>query len=338
MYTLLIAVLNGEEIYKCFARVIFPVVGSFFICFYIFHDELENVFERIGNYFAVLVWLNVILMLLFPNGVIYSSESAVVARANWLWGSKNNIVDYVHVIMAFLLLGMETKKYKWKRVITIIAFYLSVVSMHSEGVKIFKGSATATIMVTLILILYVLRNKAIVRNVIYYMSVGRMAFISFILTGFVFYVGLNSERYAILNKILGVLDKNTTFGRNSVWRIVLQNIYASFPWGIGEKSVWLSFTQFTYSFWGNQLMRYGLFGVLILMCLFYLCDNKENIVNDRVFIIRICILALLLGGLMDEISYRAMFILLIISNYISETVNSETNNELSLNRKLHCRQ
>jgi hypothetical protein len=159
----IIAINMFEEkgnIYSSLKQIVFPAVGAFFIFSYIFAHEAEKDIIAIGKYFAVLVWINFFIMIVYPQGVIFSKEGSVVPRANWLWGSKNSISQYIPVVFAFLFMGIESNGKKWLRWITIIVFCISVISMGSNGFSILNGSATALLMTILSVLLMLLTQTS----------------------------------------------------------------------------------------------------------------------------------------------------------------------------------
>jgi hypothetical protein len=303
---------NGD-IYFCFKKMVFPAVGAFFAFSYIFAHKAEQHMTDIGKYFAALVWINFFLMIVYPHGVIFSNDGSSVTRANWLWGSKNNIVQNIPVVLAFLFMGIDSNGKKWLRWITIIVFYISIASMGSYGCGIFNGSTTALLMNTLSVILILLKNNKMVIKIITFLNSGRIAFIGIVFSALIIYISLNVLNIRLLILILNALGKDISFSfRDKVWWQMVKYIHDFWLLGIGEQKVYLVYTETTYSFWGSLLMRYGICGLALLMAVIGLSDKKIKKISDNIYVFRICMISFSVAVIANEISYRTLFILLMI--------------------------
>lgn len=101
---------SPDEIFYYIHWTIFPFISMIAFSKCIYCEGFDKVARCISRLYIIAIWINFILMLFFPEGVIYSNIGAVTYRANWLFGSKNNIVAELPYILMFLFYDMYLKK------------------------------------------------------------------------------------------------------------------------------------------------------------------------------------------------------------------------------------
>lgn len=321
---------SPTHLFQFVSQVAFPMISSYFICEYIMCQNRDSMILHISRYLAVTIWLNAIFMVLFPKGILMSNEGSVEVRANWLWGSKNNFVEYLPVIMVLLLLG-ETymvgrkKYYRWG---TIIVLVLSVISAGSEGTSIFKGSTTASLMLIGAIILVIFSDVKVVSMITSKLKLGILAIISLVWSYIIIIISVIGTEKIVLANWLDLLGKDLTFsGRNIVWKYILSKYSLKRILGIGTLSEKYMFSRTMYNMWLGVNIQYGILGICLLISIFFMSDSTKGINLKRRNICHIGVFMLLVGGTVDEIRFRVLFLLLLLNYYYSKegVENSDVN-------------
>ena len=309
----------------------FGIISSIVVGLYIFDGDCQKTVRYIAKFYAVSVWVNAVLMLLFPTGIIVSDEGAPIMRANWLYGSKNTVVFEISPILMFLLLDecfrMEEGETVFGRNLTLLALFLSVASMGSRRATWMAGSTTAIIMILFFYICAFMGQSKIIFKLQSILSIRKITILSIILTVFIYL--LSQGNFPFLNAIISLTGKTYSFsGRNYVWKETMQWICRNPIMGIGNKKLTFyihshKILSSVYSFWMNILVRYGLIGFILCAGMFcFGVNNKIDYSDKNIFFVRLAFLTAMIGGLMNVLTWKNVIIILIIYEvYTSKNEN-----------------
>lgn len=167
----------------------------------LFSDDMKYLLKALYQYFAFFATINLLLMLVFPNG-IYSVYSAAygTSTVEWLFGVGNSSIawHYPAVVVAWCYsIIMNNTKYGW---------YMSIIALTSH---LIDGSAT-TIVGILIILLF--QNIPLIKKIITPKIGCILVFLAFIIV-------VIQQKFDFLEPfIVGFLGKDMTFtGRLLIW-------------------------------------------------------------------------------------------------------------------------
>lgn len=295
---------------------IFPFVSmiAFSKCFYL--EGFEKAVKCISKFYAISIWVNFFLMIFFPNGIIYSNVGAVAYRANWLFGSKNNIVSELPYILMFLFYDMYIKESRGEnikiRYITIGIMLYSFCSMGAEKVEFMGGSTTGIIAIIFFICMYGLNKLYYLGKIRGVLTIKLITVTSLLLMGVV--VLISQGKIKFVDNILLLLGKNRTFsGRSYVWKEGIISI-AKYPIiGIGSAQQIFHTYGYSgnmntglYSFWITVLVRYGVVGLLLVMAMFFSIKYKADFQENGGFYIALGFFLMMIGGLSNPIPWKTV--------------------------------
>lgn len=258
MWVLAVTLFNGQDIegaIRLIAKIMVPV-----IFFAVFKNDFEFILRCIYTILGVLVVVNFVTILLFPNGM-YVTGITNFAYENWLLGFKNKQIIY------FLPLLLTTS---YLYVIDGISFDKVTILCILLASSALVGSSTALISIVTILafgFIPFFRNKYRVLNAPTYLFVGLFSFITIVLLRL-----QNYFSYLIVN----IIGKNLSLSnRTLLWDKATEEISNNFLTGRGywspEAKHMLYRSQSIISA-HNQLLEYMFTGGAVLVFL-YLATN-----------------------------------------------------------------
>lgn len=306
LYSFTICIINSpHNIYQFFTMTGYPIVSGYFISSYLVRNDYDESVDAFGIYFSLLIIANMILMLLYPSGVMMSGEGAVHIRANWLFGSKNNIVQHIPIMLSFIVLSLRKSNFRIWNIIVILCFIIEIICMGETGFNFMDGSTTALFVLVAMLFTYSMRMIPFVRKLLNFFSFSRQLIFTIVLTGLLAFVSLFNRSNALISNILSLFGKNTSFSyRDATWVILLDNIARHMMTGVGFKV-----DIYTYSYIGGILLRYGAIGLFLLYLTLRSADYY-SLGNKDLDYFRIALFGTLIGGLMNEVTYRDLIIII----------------------------
>lgn len=322
---------ESGRLFQYSGSVFFKIIAMIFLVNKMTNGKEEKAISGIAHYFTALIWINAVLMILFPHGLFMSSVGAVVKRANWIFGSKNNVTLYAIVVLCVLCI----ENLRIKRVfnyITVAIFAIEIACMGPAGVEVLGGSTTA------IFVLFVFCSASLIQNTVVFQLIEKkttllyIALFSLFLCMLIWYISLNQSGMIneVLNNVLNIFGKDTSFSnRDLVWKNVLHSIGQQPFVGCGFHPVQFQIgttkTASMYGFWGSIAYYYGLIGIIILLVVFSLCekinvDSKNTNCKPR-FVLKLGIALLMIFGLMNDMyNWYCLLFLMELYNH-SETLN-----------------
>ena len=243
-------------VFKWFNIIIFLLLGS---CYwqYNFQDSLKY----ISYAFSFLIYLNAILLVLYPNGLWVDTEWIGGGNATrYLFGNYNQI-GFVCLlgITVQALYTFSTQKGKFN------LFLLTIVSI---GSVVFVGSMTSAVGLSLFAI-YMMFNK-IVKHPRFFLGFFIVCYVTFFT--FIVWHGNSIEEVSLATKFIeGTLSKDTSFSsRTDIWENAVEKIKES-PWiGYGIQDVDWNMTHLAGSGPHNLWLMLLLQGGIILFIGFHI--------------------------------------------------------------------
>lgn len=324
LYTFVFCLLiSPNRIYNYLAEMGIRILGTLLVCKFISLNENKSTYEYINNYFALLIWLNGLAMILCPFGLIVSSDQATAERANWIFGSKNNVCVMFVTIFVFMFINYRGRIIQ---ILTIILAMVEAISTGSQKTEFFAGSTTAFVVLSLMLIILFLNHFSLVKKIF-----SRIPTLWISIIGIIEWIIIWSIGFGILRVNEGIfarLGKSNTFsGRSIIWVNSLKHILDSPVFGNGYTEFIFNplrnvYTSNIYSFWGNILIKFGIVGIIIMIIIMKLSDNDDNVYIESNWdlsiksIIKIGLLIYMLEGSINGIKWQYMILLLeLLTNY-----------------------
>lgn len=139
-------IINGKNISDALQLSMYGILP--FLIFGNYHDEVDRILGGINIAFTVLIMLNAIIMLIYPQG-IYQTFSSGTVTYYYLFGAKNQMVAPLLVGMCFFI----EQAYSKNRRITMSAMLKCFIC---AGELIVGGSGTgiATIVILVAILFY----------------------------------------------------------------------------------------------------------------------------------------------------------------------------------------
>ncbi len=252
-------------------RNLLPAFESFFLVRWTF-DRKKRGFGILYHVCAFYITANFLSLLLFPGGIIRSAAGSAVERAQWLFGSKNNIPLY-------MILFITIAAYYYYTVRRTRAFYMlvfmvtfSILMSGEESLEFLGGSSTGFVafLAAVALVAYYLYCEKTQRG-----SIGvKSIFILILVMNLIILTGQSIPGMKEL--IVNVFHKTVTFtGRTLIWGANMKAIAQNPVFGHGEESVmahvrinkeWVH-TDYTYNLILKILLNYGAVGLGLFVSL-----------------------------------------------------------------------
>ena len=204
LYVIIITWLNGYPIKDSLLEMgnVMAVVLLFDLLLQ--SNEWEVFTDATLTCFEIVIFINLITIILFPNGMYWTNDikdTFFVNERNWFLGYYNNLTKYVIPAYLFILLYIEETGKKIKGIFLLICMILSAFLLKSGGLTVSLLTITA--------IWLFLKNRTVIFNYYTYW-ISQIIFI----VVFVF-VGLNIDLFSWFLRKLG---KTSSFlGRMKLW-------------------------------------------------------------------------------------------------------------------------
>lgn len=247
-------------------------------------NDLFELLDVIYVYLVILLTLNMICIMVYPNGM-YKLLSAEGYQDNWLLGYKSSLQYYILPAYCMAAIRVKYKERKWFE-------YFAFLLIHVEAFQVQNKMLIIGILILDILLIFKLCQYSKILNSLTY-CLGAIVLNYLLLSMQI----LNSKVFMfIANEIL---HKNLLTSRGRVWKITAAWIRKSWIWGYGRVD-----SEVRYLMYGNvahshnQILEF-LFqgGIILLSC--YLFINiyivRKLYKNRDIYLAQVlsaCILAL----------------------------------------------
>lgn len=277
------------------------------------------------------IWTSFMVMVLFPHGLYMSSLGSSVVRAQWLFGSKNNIPIYMiifsTVIMAITLHEENTRTRTKNAIMNISVLLACFESTSASETKVIfmKGSSTGIIvsMVMILILLYINIPKWMLKRKFEFFNIKNVM-LAIAVMNIVVLGGANIS--FIKNFIENYMNKNMTFsGRVYVWANCIPYIMKSPILGHGYVSrvFWKNGATSTYNIFLGIIQYYGI-PSLILLILAALTLKTSKKMSTQIMLMGIFMVAV--NGLMSQIDGKYLLFFMTII-YVTENWNLKNRNQ-----------
>ena len=303
---------------------LYPYVYTLIIFETIFNDNkyFNRKLGAISKYLGAAVWINFATMMIWRKGIIVSTASSMHDRANWIFGSKNNIVPFLPIVLCIigmdLILNKQQRKNTLFNYATLGIAFVSFSSMGDSGFEFMAGSTTALIeMLVFFLAIFLftyIRNTKFAR----FFTMKNICIFSMILMAII--VDISQGSGGIISYVISLLGKDTGFtGRYSVWTSAIDAIKESPIFGIGlEERIFRtwnnrwSYNTTIYSYWLSIGVRFGILGIILNFMMYATSDRGGNSKDPLNFMCKLCFLIMMIGGLTSTINIRYWMMILMI--------------------------
>ncbi len=286
------------------------------------------------------IWTSFAVMILFPHGLYMSSLGSSIVRAQWLFGSKNNIPIYMIIFSTVIIaitMHEENTRTRFKNTIMNISVLLACFESTSASetkVIFMKGSSTGIIvsMAMIAMLLYLNVPKWLVKHKFEFLNIKNVILGIAVINVFVL-GGANIS--FIKNFIENYMHKNMTFsGRVYVWANCIPYIMKSPIVGHGyvSKVFWTNGATSTYNIFLGILEYYGI-PSLILLILAALTLKTSKKLSTQIMLMGIVLVAI--NGLMSQVDVKYMlFFMTIIQVTEKWYKNNASLYEAEINNKI----
>ena len=320
---------------------VLPIIGIYLLLQHSTQAKENRSFMALYGVCRFYIAIEFLSMLVFPGGIFTSASGASVARAQWIFGSKNNVALYMIIFVAIIAWytycsGKGQKKFVFY---ALMAFF-SIAMRGEDGVQLLAGSSTGivAILATLCMIGYFYFTRKTGLH-----AVGNRTFL--IAIGLVYFAILAGGTLPFLQKIVvDIFHKTPTYsGRLSIWQTTISNIMDSVWVGHGEVDFYstvyidqqLTYTSYTYNAILKVILNYGVIGLALLLIFLFSIRNLNAFQCKLLFS---GFVGLLFVGMMNELEIKWMvFFPLLIScvgdletENVKETVREKEDIRLKL--------
>lgn len=298
---------SPNKLFSLMLNSVLPIIEFFFLAQCSINSKQNRSFKALYNVCKFYIIINFLSMLLWPQGIFRSSVGSSVNRAQWIFGSKNNVALYMIifiVIVAWYIFCYE--KNQKKVVIYAMMAVFSVVMCGENGIGLLAGSATGivAILVTLFLIYY-----GYFTNNTELFSISNRTFL--IISAIIYLVILSGGMFPFFEDlIVNIFHKTLTYsGRTSIWKTTMLHILDSMWTGHGEVDFYsivyiehqLTYTTYTYNVALKIILNYGIIGLCLLMTTIFIIPSQNKTQCKLLFS---GLIGLLVVGLMNELDIK----------------------------------
>lgn len=256
-----------------------------FLLEYGFRNENKLLFLKTFQiYLLFLIFINLILVIIYPDGMYFSNSISFITKHNWLFGFKNNHIIY---ILPGVMLTCILDIYKHNK-LGIQSFLIIILSLISLSL-VQSATGILAIFTFLILALILILNKDSKLFNVY--NVAILYFAAFF--GIVIFRLQNLFRYIIVD----ILKKDLTLtGRTYIWDYVINFIKQKPLIGYGIENINYRYykTLYVRSFHAHNYLleiiyKFGfigflLFGNIILTCFKEYMPYKNHLISKMILI------------------------------------------------------
>lgn len=273
LITVISALINGNNVATVFIRYLPIVTATVLIGYICAKKESSLFFSGSSKYFSFLIWINLLGLIMFPNGIYTTS-----GREGMLFDTGVNVhilgkANALSPVMLSMLIIIITNEYISKGCLG----KRSVLYTCLVGVSIIiMGSATGLLGAFVCVALYMVNRLKRTHNK---KSINFKAYLIIALVLTFGIVSFNIQNY-FAAIITGLLHKDITLSnRTNVWAITLNYISNNFKlinyvFGTGmveyKQAIYMGRYAHCHNQFLDQFIQSGIIGLLLYLRLFYL--------------------------------------------------------------------
>lgn len=298
---------SPNKIFSLIMNNVVPIIEIFFLTQWSIHSKKNRSLRALNTVCKFYIIINFLSMLIWPHGIFRSSVGSSVDRAQWVFGSKNNVALYMIIFLVIVAWYNYSYENNYKNFLIYVAMaFFSVVMCGENGIGFLAGSSTGivAILVTLLLLYY----RYFTNNTRLF-SISNRALL--IMSGIVYFIILAGGVLPVVQTfIVNVLHKTLTYsGRTSIWKTTIMHILESIWTGHGEvdfySSVYieskLTYTTYTYNAILKIILNYGVIGLGLLVLVIF---TMRNLNMPQCKLLFSGFIGLLVVGLMNELDIK----------------------------------
>lgn len=286
---------------------LYQLVEMVIVLVYMVTKRKTDAFKPLFWVSVIYVYMNFLSMLALPNGIFLSSIGSSIERAQWMFGSKNNMPVYITLFSIIILAERKnTRLYKIFSILTILIGAYSTVSAGSNARSFGDGSSTGIItsVICLVAAVYLLIPKGRRKKDFFPLTIKRVVVITLALN----IILLGGISVPVINTIVtDFLGKKVTFtNRIYIWANAIAYIMQSPIIGHGLVSIvlWGRAAYSTYNVFLGVMKSYGIpSAILLILAILSIPDSKR----EDFQIMLIGLLTVLINGLMSQIDVKFVF-------------------------------
>ncbi len=292
------------------------------LCLY---NSVKEFFIAVWYLFATLIVIELVLMFLYPNGLI---DVGVFQQRYHLLGHRNQMVQILAPLVAIFLVK-SIVYYEKITNITIIMITCILLSLY------LCGSSTALVGVILIVIYFLLFYKGIFKKIITFNKVIVVYTITYILIVIV----QAQEKFKFFIEV--VLNKSLTMSsRTFIWNNAIELVkQCKTPlWGYGMGNISIPVWGDVYSHPHNQILNIilegGYIAIILFILILFICGKQLNKFrqNDSAKIFVYFIFVILVVMLTEYYGSSLMFFMLLTMAYHIKLIVLQTSKR-NINKK-----
>ena len=319
------ALSTPEQMLSYIKNYLYPYISTLIVFETIFVVDKYHFNEKISaiaKYLGIFIWINFATMIIWKNGIITSSASSARERANWIFGSKNNIVPFLPIILCVIgmdmVLNKEKKNSAFFDYATLGIAFLSFSSMGETGFEFLSGSTTALVEILAFFLISILFDRFKNTRIIRWFTMRNICIVSVAFMAIIVDVSQGSD--GLISRVVSLLGKDIGFtGRYSVWAKAVETIKESPVFGIGLEerifptwnSRW-SYNTSIYSYWLSIGVRFGLAGLIANFMMFSVSDKNGSWKDPVSFMCKLSFFIMMIGGLTSIINIRYWMMILML--------------------------
>lgn len=273
--TLIISTIINNGDYNYLLSIGIGIISLSLIFEFGIASKKRNVFFKTVIYYILfLLTVNLILMILYPNGMYKAIDTNYTE--NWLLGYKNSLILYIYpcLLCSFLYSYLNNDKLN---ILSIVVYIICLISSYI--------AATSTTLFGLLLIgFYIMFSRSFVKRKI-------LCIKNYVKIYIILYLGIIIFHVQNLFKflIVDILKKDLTFtGRIYIWSYVINFIKKKPLIGYGiensnyrfmKTSYWRSFHA--HNFILEIVYKTGIVGFAIFSYIIYMMINQLNNLDNK---------------------------------------------------------
>ena len=303
-WLLLITGLKGYDILKPLLFILQVFAVCTICAYYIFcKNDLKTLSKVLSSYYGVLMVLDIITLLLFPQNQLF-----------WIFGAKNNHIHHVLLYSFFSIMRiMSYDRLSFKHLIIPLSLSLTDLILEQSTTAILAYAISLLGIFFCYLFYNHKRNKSIVKPKVFFL-------VTLIISGLI----VVFEQFNALELVVAYFDKEDTFGRIGIWENAMYYIRQSPYVGNGFEPMKIINVKFDFEFtqchnkYVDILYMGGAIGLILFVLAIFIQLSKAKVsFGQQLLALVLCAYSIEFiteGQRLNLILYLMLFLYPIISN------------------------
>lgn len=274
---------------------------------------------------CIYIFINFVSLIAFPAGMFTSAIGSSVARAQWVFGSKNNMPIYIVTFITVIATVNYVKNGKKSLWVYLFMAMFSVMFSGGMGIGFLEGSSTGIIalLICSVAIICLVKFRGLPHVITPINTIIGAAVLNVILLG--------GHTIGFVNRLLtDLFGKSTSFsGRTNIWLVNINKIASSPIIGYGTNTFKapvytegiLTTTTYTYNMLLKYIISYGIVSIILLALLLIAI---KGINKTHVQLLNVGLIGIIVIGTMNEVALYDLLLFPIMMAAFADTKNSTT--------------